>query len=71
MTHTVTITESERQAIMLALGKLCNERPGWDYFLGEIATKFPDGLAMYQQFRDMEANHLLESIGGMGNEHKL
>lgn len=50
MTHTITIDESQRQMIMLALAKLRMERPGWDYALGEIAERFPGGRTMYEQF---------------------
>lgn len=37
--HTGEINEGERQAILLALFKLKHERPGWDYFIGEIEKK--------------------------------
>ena len=34
---TITIEESQRQAILLALAHLAIERPGWHSFLSEIA----------------------------------
>lgn len=44
--------ESDRQAVLLALGHLAVERPGWDYMLGLIADKLR-GREMYQTFQDL------------------
>ena len=53
MDTTVTVTEDQRQGILLALGHLAVERPGWaEAFLKPIADKFEDhGSPMYEQFR--------------------
>ena len=50
MEHTVKISEEQRQMILLALSKLRIERPGWDYALGECASRFPDGRTMFADF---------------------
>jgi hypothetical protein len=53
--HHITIDESERQAMLLALAYLAVDRPGWDYMLNELAKKLDnvkDGRAqMYDEFR--------------------
>jgi hypothetical protein len=43
------LEEHDRQAILLALGILRNQRPGWDYMLGLIADKF-SGREMMEEF---------------------
>jgi len=53
----VTIEESDRQAILLAIGHLAVERPGWDYMLGEIAETLM-GRKMYEELRDMHASDI-------------
>lgn len=56
---TVTITEEERQMLLLALAKLSLERPGWHWALSSLAVKYSlvvsseDGRAMFEQFRDL------------------
>jgi hypothetical protein len=45
-----TLDEGQRQAILLALGHLAVERPGWDYMLGEIADQF-QGREMFERFK--------------------
>ena len=49
---TVELTESQRQAVVLALAHLSLDRPGWDTVLRTIAGKLdnPD-LAMYESFK--------------------
>jgi len=47
---TVTLDESERQAVLLALARLSVECPGWQMMLGEIAQKF-EGQKMFEEFR--------------------
>lgn len=37
--HTITIDESERQMILMALAHLAVHRPGWKWTLGETAKK--------------------------------
>lgn len=44
--------EGDRQATLLALGRLAAERPGWDYMLGLIADQL-GGRAMYTTFQDL------------------
>lgn len=51
----IEISEEERQMVLLALGHLARERPGWDYALNEIAKKMDnvhEGRAVaYDQHR--------------------
>lgn len=51
------ITEEQRQLVLLALGRLAAERPGFDFALNEVAIKMDnlkEGRAlMYDQFRKM------------------
>jgi len=51
----ITIDESQRQMILLALAHLAVERPGWKYALGETAKTMDNLLpngdpAMYTEF---------------------
>lgn len=56
---TVTISEEERQMLLLALAKLSIERPGWHWALSGLAVKYSlvlesqDGRAMFEHFRDL------------------
>ncbi len=47
-------SESQRQAILLAIGRLAVERPGWDHMLGEIADKFC-GREILEDFKRLKA----------------
>lgn len=57
MTHTITIDEGQRQAILLAIAHLGIARPGLDMILSELAllmdNKLPDGQP--QMFRELQA----------------
>lgn len=44
-THTITIDEGERQAILLAMAHMTVERPGWEYMYTEIAKKLDNVIA--------------------------
>lgn len=44
------LDEGQRQTILLALGHLARERPGWDFLLGEIADVF-EGRQLYEGFK--------------------
>jgi hypothetical protein len=46
------IGEEDRQMILLALGRLAVDRPGWDSTLGRLAETL-DGAEMYRTFRDL------------------
>lgn len=48
--YRVTITDADRQMIMLGLSRLAMERPGWNFCIGEIAKKF-DGEEMLLEFK--------------------
>jgi hypothetical protein len=50
MYHTVTLSEEQRQLVLLALSRLALERPGWDYALGEVVDLL-SGRAVYEQFK--------------------
>ena len=45
MTTTITLTEEERQATLMALAHLAVERPGWLIMLQEIAGKMDNATA--------------------------
>lgn len=52
-----SLGEGQRQAILLAIGHLAIERPGWDFMLGEIADAF-EGRTMYEQFKEIRRAEL-------------
>lgn len=54
--HTITLDESERQVLLLALAHLAVERPGWDHMLTQIAKRMDNQLPngrpqMYEDFK--------------------
>ena len=55
LTHTFTITESERQVIVLALARLGLERPGWEpACIVPLVRKISD-QEMYESFKESNA----------------
>jgi len=47
------LTEDKRQAIILAIAHLADERPGWNNYLSEIAKDLGDkDLIMYKKFQE-------------------
>jgi len=65
-TKTVTLDESERQTILLALAHLAVERPGWLMMLERTALKLDrvlDGKpAMFMQFYVLRRNRVSNSL---------
>ena len=61
MSVPVQLSEEERQAVILALAMLAVERPGWDAFLNEIASRMDNvvnGRAqMYDGFKIVASRH--------------
>lgn len=55
MTHTVTITEEDRQLVLLALALMTVERPGFTDAAGRIADSFA-GRTMFTEFRALHAD---------------
>lgn len=53
--YTLAIEDCGRQMICLALAKLQEERPGWDYAIGLVAGKLPNGKAMLADFLNIGA----------------
>lgn len=49
--HTITITEEQRQLVILALAQLEIERPGWSYVIGEVLDRIPRGRDLAACFR--------------------
>ena len=48
----MNLSEDKRQAVILAVAYLGIERPGWDYYLSEIAKDLGDeDLTMYKGFQ--------------------
>jgi hypothetical protein len=50
-------SEEQRQAVLLALGELSLERPGWDMMLREIAVLL-FGEAMFDEFKRLNADRI-------------
>ena len=54
----IEISEEQRQMVLLALGHLAVERPGWDHPLNEIACKMDNVEAgratLYDNFRKLQ-----------------
>jgi hypothetical protein len=46
----MTLEESDRQVILLAIAELDLSRPGWNHYLGEVADKF-EGREMFDGFK--------------------
>lgn len=65
-THTITIDEGERQAILLALAHTTVERPGWEYMYTEIAKKMDNVVGgvpeMYTQFLALRRRRVSNSL---------
>jgi hypothetical protein len=53
---TVTFSEEERQAVVLALACLALARPGWDDFLGRTAVNLDPNGAMYRSFKESNSD---------------
>jgi len=81
MEHHVTLDESQRQLVLMALAWLSLQRQGFDYALNEIALKLdnayvasnreaiPDGsrrAKLYDEFRAPRLEELLQTIEGHG-----
>lgn len=49
----VELSEDERQMILMGLGRLAVDRPGFDWFIGQIADKL-QGREMFQRFKDLK-----------------
>ena len=68
---TVTIDESQRQALLLALAQLSLDRPGFDYMLWELAQKWELGLprekSMYERFRKLHEDRIRPMAGFGGS----
>lgn len=50
--HQVVIDEAQRQMLLLAIGWLVIERPGWDYMAGEMAELL-HGREMFETFKQL------------------
>lgn len=53
--RTFTFDESDRQAIVLALACLSLQRPGWEQYLGDLASKL-QARHMFREFRLYNSN---------------
>lgn len=52
--HVLTLSEGERQAVLMALAHLAIERPGWDDMLSRIARRIDNpGPEMYNGFKKL------------------
>jgi Tfp pilus assembly protein PilO len=53
----LSLEESDRQLVLMALAHLAVERPGWDYALREIAARIDNGSqenpTLYGQFKQL------------------
>ena len=50
---TLQLEEAERQAVLLALHTLRQEKPGWDYIFRDIEVKLGGQLAWPEDYRDI------------------
>lgn len=55
---TVQLTEEQRQIVLLAMGNLAYERPGFDPMLGELAERL-EGRTMFETFKDLKRDEEL------------
>jgi hypothetical protein len=55
MTIQVSLEESQRQMILLAIAELALRRPGWDWTLGELSDVL-QGRAMFETFKQTSAD---------------
>ena len=53
MKYTIEVSEEDRQMILLALSDESIDKPGFAWFIGQIADKFPDGRRMLDTFREI------------------
>jgi hypothetical protein len=57
--HTLKLSESDRQATLMALAHLAVERPGWDMMLSEIAQRIDNpGPELYERFKTLRKSNL-------------
>lgn len=63
---TVTLDESDRQAIIMALANLAVSRPGWDYMLNNIALKMDRNLGgramMYEALKAIRQRYIVPDL---------
>ena len=53
--HQLELDESDRQLVLLALGHLAAQRPGWRDCLRRIAERIDNpGAPMFESFREMK-----------------
>ncbi len=59
---TITITEEQRQGILLALALMALQRPGFDEFCNDIAllmdNRAGDRAQLYDDFRRLNSDHV-------------
>lgn len=65
--QTITIDESQRQIIMLAIARLSDERPGWEWTLRNLAKEF-QAEQLYDDFRNLEAQEICQAISKIGEK---
>jgi hypothetical protein len=59
MSHIITIDESQRQLLLMALAHLAVERPGFDCALREIADKMDNpGPQLYLDFKRLHSEQI-------------
>lgn len=68
-THTLSLNEGERQALLMALAHLAVDRPGWDDMLSAIASRVDNRdrgrPVMYDHFRSLheDVTRLTRTVG--------
>jgi hypothetical protein len=71
--HTLTLTEEQRQATLLALALLSIDRPGWHMMLGEIAALMDEvdenggphiQRSMFERFRALNSDRAPKPVRG-------
>jgi hypothetical protein len=67
MTVTVTLDESERRLVLMALAHLAVERPGFDLTLFKIAQQIDNSRPeMYTEFKELHAAKRIDYTGSWG-----
>lgn len=59
-----TVSEEQRQLVMLALAQLCARRPGWHYALKETAQQF-QSVELFENFLALARIDDVEEVSGI------
>lgn len=74
--HTITITEEDRQMIIMALARLAIDRPGWLQACNDVALQMDNRLPgdeaeMFHGFLKFRLSHVVERLEGQQPTHRV